>query len=81
MSTNEEIGLRIENLVDGAITAGLLIMLAVLVGPVRALLGFFMLTLVLSIFIALSPKSRPQMPGSGPDAHAPISSSTGDHGK
>lgn len=70
MSTPNEIGLRIETLTAGAITAGLLILIAVVLGPVLALLGFFMVALILSILVALVPKSRPQIADRGTDAQA-----------
>jgi hypothetical protein len=70
MSTDKEIVLRIETLVAGAITAGLLILVAVLLGPVLALLGFFVVAMLLSMLVALVPKSRAQISDHGTDAQA-----------
>ena len=70
MSTDKQIVLRIETLVAGAITAGLLILVAVLLGPVLALLGFFVVTMLLSILVALGPKPSPQITEPGSDAQA-----------
>jgi uncharacterized membrane protein len=64
MSTDQQIVLRIETLVAGAITAGLLILVAVLLGPVLALVGFFAVVLVLSILLALGPKAGRRSPES-----------------
>lgn len=70
MPTPNEIGLRIENLVAGAITAGLLILVAVLVGPGLALLGFLTVALILSMLIALGPKPSPQISESRPEVQS-----------
>jgi len=70
MSTDKEIILRIETLVAGAITAGLLVLVTVLLGPVLALLGFFVVAMLLSILVALGPKTSAQITEPGSNSQA-----------
>ena len=70
MSRDKELVLRIETLVAGAITAGLLILVAVLLGPVLALLGFLAVAVLLSILVALGPKTSPQIAEPGSNSQA-----------
>jgi hypothetical protein len=70
MSTRKEMDLGIETLVAGTLAAGLLVLAAVAFGPVLALLGFFMVALVLPMLIEFGPKFTPQISEPKPDVRA-----------